>query len=275
MKADLHFHSIYSDGELDTLEIVNVLKEKNVTFACLTDHDSIKGCESFIKHAKSENIRCYPALELTTKRNEESIHITAYFKSLDSISKEFTLYLDSMKEKRYQRLKKMTDNLNNLYNLDIDFNEIAKLHPNNLERPHLAEQLELKLGITKKEAFERYIGNNCPAYIPASDLSIEDGIELIHRANGLAFLAHPYLYKKNNSYELIDLYNFDGVEVFYYPTSSKKYKKYLKVVKKKGLLASGGSDFHRFNDFVHKELGSGEISPPYIGNLIEAIEKLK
>ena len=115
MKCDLHFHSICSDGNLSIKELIDRVKDKKLDMACLTDHDTIMGSEQFIKLAKENGIISYPAVELSTYSNNESIHVLGYFKSIDKISDEFKEYLRSMKEKRYNRMKDMIDNINNLY----------------------------------------------------------------------------------------------------------------------------------------------------------------
>ena len=273
MKADLHFHSSYSDGELKVSELIEIVKEKNIDFACLTDHDSIMGSEEFIKLSKENGIISYPALELSTYNNDESIHVLAYFKSIDSIGDELKEHLIYMKKRRYERMKEFVSNINNLYGFNIDFDEIVNLHPHMLERPHLAEAISKITGETYKVIFEKYIGDKCPGFIPSSKLPTKEGIELIHRSGGLAILAHPYQYTKNDPYELINM-GVDGVEVFYFPTPQKKYKKYKKYCNKHNLLMTGGSDFHRLYDFKHSSIGSVEFGTPYTEELINRIEEL-
>ena len=111
MKADLHFHSSYSDGELKVSELIEIVKEKSIDFACLTDHDSIMGSEEFIKLSKENGIISYPALELSTYNNNESIHVLAYFKSIDSIGDELKEHLIYMKKRRYERMKEFVSKI--------------------------------------------------------------------------------------------------------------------------------------------------------------------
>ena len=123
LRGDLHFHSLYSDGELTPIELVKRLKEKNIDIACLTDHDTILGSEEFIKACSKEGIITFPSLELSTYMNEEPIHVLAYFKSLDSIPSKFREHLNDMKIKRYERMKALVDNVNKIYGLGIDLED--------------------------------------------------------------------------------------------------------------------------------------------------------
>ncbi len=254
-------------------ELIDRVKDKKLDMACLTDHDTIMGSDEFVRLAKENGIISYPALELSTYSNGESIHVLGYFKSIDKISDEFKQYLISMKEQRDNRMRELVNNINHLYGFDIDFDEIVKLHPNMLERPHLAEAISKKTGESFKTIFEKYIGDKCPGYIPSTKLPTKDGIDMIHKAGGLAILAHPYQYTKNDQYELINL-GVDGVEVFYFPAAPKKYKKYKKYCEKHNLLMTGGSDFHKELDYKHSFIGSYDYGSPYSEELIKRIEEL-
>ncbi len=269
----MHMHSIFSDGELDVKELVNRIKEKDLSLAILTDHDSFGGSKEFIQELKKEGIKSYPCCELTTYRNNEPIHILAFYKSYESIGKDMFDYLSDMQKSRYERMKKMTDNMNKLYGLGLNFDNIINKHKNTLSRPHLADEIALKTGLPIREIFEKYIGDDCPGYIPSTLFKTEDGIDLIHKTGGYAILAHPYLYKKNQFLDLMNL-SFDGVEVFYSPSPVKKYKKVLKYALKHNLLITGGSDFHRdIDQEKHEFIGTSIISDEYILKFIEFMEK--
>lgn len=273
MKGDLHFHSLYSDGEFSPAELAKRVKDKKIDIACLTDHDCILGSFEFIEECNKLGIKSYPAVELSTYRNDEPIHVLAYFKSLDLISDEFKEYLIGMKTQRFERMKQLVDNVNKIYNLDIDFNEVLKLQPNMLERPHLAKVISEKYNISNKEVFEKYIGNDNVAFIPSTRLDTKVGVDMIHKAGGIAILAHPYQYKKNVPLELMEL-GLDGIEVYYFPASPKGYKIYKKYCEKHGLIITGGSDFHRELDTKHSYIGSGEYTSPFIDKFIEKVETL-
>ncbi|MBP5343267.1 PHP domain-containing protein [bacterium] len=273
LRGDLHFHSLYSDGELSPLELAKRVKEKRIDIACLTDHDAVLGTKEFIEACQEFSIISFPALELSTYKNGEPIHVLAYFKSFDAIGKEFLKYLDEVKIQRYERMKKLVENVNKIYNLGIDFKDVEILQPNMLERPHLAKIISEKHNISMKQVYEKYLGNDNVAFIPSTKLPTEDGIRMIHEAGGIAILAHPYQYRKNNFVDLMEL-DFDGVEVYYFPASKKLYKPIKKYCTKHNLIITGGSDFHRELDIKHSYIGSGEFTSPFIEKFIERINSL-
>src|SRR5574344_1131277 len=162
MKADLHFHSTYSDGKLSVQEDFIRAKEAKLDVIALTDHDSVFGVEEMTKLGAQAGIKVIAGVELTTFSNNEPIHVLGYFPSYESMSREFIDYLLSMKETRYLRLKKMTEMINDKYHLDIDFNKIAEAHPFMLERPHLADAIGERLHLSRKQVFDKYIGDDCP-----------------------------------------------------------------------------------------------------------------
>lgn len=273
MKADLHMHSTYSDGCLSVEELFNEVKKAGLDVVALTDHDTIDGVKGMIELGKANNVLVIPGLELSTKENEESIHVLGYFKSLDSISPDFKEYLIGMKERRYKRLKRMTELVNERFGFNIDFDEIAREHPNMLERPHLADAIGKITGESRYECFKKYIGNDSPCYINAANISVRDGIKMIKDAGGVAVLAHPYSYKKNDQFKLIDM-GVDGVEVYYGPTSPIEYTKYENYANKKGLFITGGSDFHKFNDEKHSTVGTAKYVSPLVEIFLKRIEEL-
>ena len=273
MRGDMHMHSTYSDGSFTVVELMEMIKAAKLDIVALTDHDTIDGVEEMIALGKKNNVIVIPGLELSTKENDESIHVLGYFKSVDSISQDFKDYLKGMKTRRYERLKEMTRRVNEKFGFNISFDEIAREHPNMLERPHLADAIGKITGESRKECFKKYIGNDSPCFIQASKISVADGIKMIHDAGGIAVLAHPYAYHKNNPMDLIDL-GVDGVEVFYGPEDRASYKKYKDYAEMKGLIMTGGSDFHTHNDGKHVDVGNLEYTSPYIEKFLEKIEEL-
>lgn len=266
-------HSIYSDGDLTIEELFVEIKKANLNVVALTDHDTIDGVSEMIELGKLNNIKVIPGLELSTKENKESIHVLGYFKDIDSISNEFKEYLKGMQDRRYERLKKMTELVNEHFNLNIDFSSIVAKHSHMLERPHLADAIAEKTGESRREIFEKYIGNDSPCFIQASKISLSDGIKMIHDAGGIAILAHPYNYKKNDPFDLIKM-GVDGIEVYYGPTSPTLYDDYFNYAVKNNLLMTGGSDFHKFTDYKHSTIGTARYYSPYIDQLLKKLEEL-
>ncbi len=159
---------------------------------------------------------------------------------------------------RVDRLKRMIEKLNEL-GIDIDFEEVYKNEEStSIGRPHIARVL-IRNGVVKdiKEAFDLYLGEGKPAYVPKSFLGVEEALSLIRFFGGKAVLAHPGIYRWKNDFLLHVLsFGFDGIEVFYPEHSFEKKQYFLNLSKKYKIVPTGGSDFHGFE---HRYSYLGEI----------------
>ena len=138
---------------------------------------------------------------------------------------------------------------------------LAKAGGAALGRPHIANVLvEKGLVANVSEAFDNYIAEGGPAYVPKFKMTAADATTYIHDAGGLAFTAHPGIFMENRS-EMIELldFGFDGIEV-YHPKHNQQRRQELKAIAdERGLLVSGGTDYH---GFAGRDLpmGSEEVS---------------
>ncbi len=207
MKIDLHMHSIYSDGTYCVEDLVKRAHEKGLTHIALTDHDSVNGIEEAIKFCKQYNITLIKGIELSTRNQNESVHILGYF--LNEIGDEILKYSEEQFILRKQRAKKMCELLKSEYNLNIDYNDI-KDEKGMITRGNLARLLMSKNNITEDEC-RFYLSNKSKAYVDAAKLSTKQGIELLKNSNAITILAHPTLLRKNDPIDIINL-GVDGLE---------------------------------------------------------------
>ena len=264
-------HSTHSDGSLNVNELIRLCKENGLTHMCLTDHDTIEGVKEAYIESEKAGIECIAGFELSTKLNGESVHILTYYRSYEDIPQKMKDFLEYMKQRRKDRMKKMVENMKTYYGFDIDYNKIVEENHGTIARPHLAKEIELKYGISKKECFDKYINEDNIAYVPSTEITPEEGIKMVHECGGLAICAHPYLSVKNDPLEWIK-YGIDGYEVNYGNTKLSKRRKYRKFCKKHNLLMTGGSDFHNLNDFKHSNIGESYIEDEDIIKLLEKLE---
>jgi len=136
-------------------------------------------------------------------------------------------------------------------------------------RPHIAQAMLEKGYISNfKEAFSRYIGDGCPAYVKRVKLTPQDAIKLIRRSGGIPVLAHPLTVSRHE--ELIASLageGLAGIEAYYGEFSADDVKKLVRLAEKYGLIATGGSDFHGINEETETPLGGADVP-------MEAAEKL-
>jgi len=131
--------------------------------------------------------------------------------------------------------------------MEILEEDLLALHPkaSTLGRPHIAA-IMVKKGYVKsiQEAFQVYLGDNRCCFVPGDPFPVEEALSVIHEAGGKAFIAHPHTYNNANLVRDVLMLPFDGIECFYGRMPRDKTKRWHKLAKHKGLLVSGGSDFH-------------------------------
>ena len=266
-KVDFHVHSTCSDGLLTPENVVKRAYEKSVKYLALTDHDTVSGLDIAKAKAKSLGINFIPGIELSTNYNKESIHILGFFKDESYKDKKLINYLDELKERRNIRAIKMIEKLKEEFNIIIDKDRIfKKANGGVIARPHIAyEIIESGYNYTKDEIFNKFIGKDCPAYVPTTKISPEEGINILRKHNALVFLAHPILIKKSPLTDFLS-FGFDGIEGVYFQNSKEDEKRFINFALENNLLISAGSDCHGdFNgDTRHGDIGCMDLEEKYL-----------
>ena len=276
--VDLHVHSNKSDGTLTPAELVRYAASKGLKAMALTDHDTVEGLDEVLKTAKeTENApEIVKGVELSTDLDGKDIHIVGLF--IDHKNKGFEDYLSRFIVLREKRNKDMCDALREGLQMDITIEKLTAAFPGSvMTRAHFARYM-LDRGFIKSmdEAFDRWIGDGKPYYIPRNKVTPEEGVEVILKAGGLPVLAHPILYRysKERLEKLVSSLKeagLVGIESIYstYSVSDTRYIKEL--AKRFDLLESGGSDFHGSNKkTIDLMTGTGKLYVPY-----KVFEKLK
>lgn len=267
MKAiDLHTHSNESDGTLTPSELVDYAVSKNLRAIALTDHDTSAGIPEAIRRAKAlrstgVDIEVIPGIELSTEYQDKEIHMLG-------------LYIDYSGEYMLSRLKQFQRGrrLRNLQlcrlltenGMPVSYEELLKEYPTGvITRAHLANILTKK-GYTRsvREAFERFLGDGCPYFVPRKKISPQRAIEIIRRAGGFPVLAHPILYKMSRARleELVSKLKsagLMGIEAVYSTYEPSDERLIRTLAQKYDLCITGGSDFHGANK-PQIDLGSGK-----------------
>ncbi|MEG3070633.1 MAG: hypothetical protein RQM92_07270 [Candidatus Syntrophopropionicum ammoniitolerans] len=173
----------------------------------------------------------------------EEIHILGYLVNLDDPL--FQEKLAKFRETRIYRMERMVEKLQK-FGFPINMKMIENIAGDgSLGRPHLAATM-VKIGAvqTTVEAFERYIGVGCPAYVPRHKMTPIEAVTLIKSAGGVPILAHPGLNRPEYSWSDLIEAGLAGVEV-YHPSHTVEQSNYFgHLARQKGLIATGGSDYH-------------------------------
>ncbi len=245
---DLHTHTMYSDGSLTPKELIDYAMFKGLKVLAITDHDTVAGLDEAIEYAADKDIEFVPGVELSTEWRDKDIHIVGL--DIDHKQEGFVNFLKDFVDSRDVRNEKMCRLLTEA-GLPVDYEELKNTYPDSvITRGHFARYM-LDKGYTTylKEAFERYIGDNGPYFVPREKTTAADGVRLIVEAGGIPVLAHPMLYHMNDDRlkVLVDELKPLGLmamEAVYTTNSDAEERESRAFAKENGLLISGGSDYH-------------------------------
>lgn len=253
-KADLHGHTVNSDGELTVLEIIEEAKNKGLDIYAITDHDCFNGAdEAYFLSKKSDiGINIIYGIELSTHRNGESVHILGYFKDRIENTPLNELLINQARLRK-ERAYRMFDLLEEKFGIVLDRREI-EIRPSTTRGTIAKLIIDAGYNYSKGEIFSKLIGVDCPCYLPSSKLETKEGIRIIKESGGIAVLAHPCLLEHNYVEDIINM-GIDGIEAIY-PSVKNRETKYRDLARKNGLIITGGSDFHAHQDKKHAEIGS-------------------
>ena len=206
-KIDLHCHSTYSDGCESVEEMANRAHANGVEVWSLTDHDTDSGWDEGWAIAEKLGMKFIPGVEITcamaipadpkvleemNRSQPHSWHLLAYFP--EGGTEDLSIWLREQKDARLPRMKEMLAKLSD-HGFEISLEEVSEHAEGALGRPHLARVLVEK-GIVDNfsEAFEKWIGDDGPAFAPRPLPTIEEAVDLIKSAGGFCSLAHPMYY---------------------------------------------------------------------------------
>ena len=219
----------FSDGSLNPVQVVKTAKEKGIAAVGITDHDTLEGIAPAETAGKRYGVEIIPGVELSASKEGKEFHLLGYF--CDPRNYRLKNFLEQMAASRHERMKKMIAKLGEL-GVEIDLAEIlAQTQGKAPGRPHLALALYRKgCCHTPAEAFEKYIGKGCPAYIKRYKLDLFEAIDLVRGAGGIPVLAHPNLRGRQLIPGMV-AEGLMGIEVFHPDHRSVDESNYLKIAK--------------------------------------------
>jgi len=246
-KADLHTHSTFSDGTLSPKELVDLSVSQGFQGLSICDHDSIDSYAAAHEYAKKCGLKLIPGIEISCEMFGESVHILGY--AYNPESSELKDFCRLHRERRAARNEAILQKLNE-HGFELKTSDVVdpKAETITYGRPHIALAMVRK-GYVKdiQEAFRKYIASGRPCYVAGERWKVEEAIDVIHRAQGLAVIAHPHLILRDKIVRELITKNFDGIEVFYCRFQADQCEYWRRIAQDKKWLRTGGSDFHGAN----------------------------
>jgi 3',5'-nucleoside bisphosphate phosphatase len=270
LNADLHCHSVVSDGTLEPEALAERAAKNGVELWALTDHDEIGGQERAATAAHQHGMAYLTGTEISVTFAHETVHIVGL--GFDAEDPAMIQGLHATRGGREQRAREISDGLakvgiKNAYEGALQYVG----NPELISRTHFARFLvETGVCSSTHDVFRSYLVEGKPGFVPHRWASLGDAVRWITAAKGIAVIAHPGRYKftANEEYALFSEFKTHGgqaVEVVTGSHTVPEYAKYADMAVEFDLAASRGSDFHS-PDESHTDLGAlpylpGQLTP--------------
>lgn len=248
-RADLHCHTTCSDGSQSPEEVIQLAKQSGLSALSITDHDTIDAYEKGIPFAHQIGISLLPGVEFSTALKQISVHILGY--GFDVQDKAIANLCKKHHDRRLNRNLGILERLAK-HGMPLSYQEVLEAIPTKLVskgrsigRPHIAFAMTKK-GYVKgpQEAFQKYLGEERSCFVQGASFTVDETIDTIHHAKGIAVIAHPHLIKNTGLLNELLQKDFDGIECYYGKFETAAHTRWLKITKHKNWLITGGSDFH-------------------------------
>lgn len=270
LNADLHCHSVVSDGTLTPEALAERAWRNGVELWALTDHDEVGGQHRACAAARSHGMRYLSGAEISVTFAGQTVHIVGL--GFDPDNMALVEGLRRTRGGRGERAREMSDDLARV-GITGAYEGALKYagNPELISRTHFARFL-VEAGVCREtaEVFRKYLTEGKPGFVPHRWARLQDAVQWIVDAGGLAVIAHParYGFTPNEEYALFTEFKAHGgrgVEVVTGSHSAQEAVKYAEMAQEFGLAASRGSDFHS-PDESHTDLGAlpwlpGHLTP--------------
>jgi len=270
LNADLHCHSVVSDGTLTPEELAARAAANGVELWALTDHDEIGGQHRAAAAARAQGMKYLTGTEISVTFANETVHIVGLGFDPDDAAMSEGLY--DTRGGRGKRAMEMSEGLAKV-GIHGAYEGALKFvgNPELISRTHFARFL-VEQGHCRdtNEVFRKFLTEGKPGYVPHRWATLKDAVRWITGAKGLAVIAHPGRYKftANEEYALFLEFKEHGgraIEVVTGSHSPAEYVEYADKALEFGFAASRGSDFHS-PDESHCDLGKlpwlpGKLTP--------------
>jgi len=266
---DLHTHSTFSDGTATPAENVELARQRGLEGIAVTDHDTVDGWGEALAAASDTELRIVTGVELSAEHDGASLHVLGYW--VDPAHEGLRAELRRLHDTRFRRGEMIVEKLRSL-GYDISFERVRQIAGDDLiARPHIAQAMvESGIVATERDAFDSFISDEGPAYVPKHALAPADALAMIRDAGGTCVLAHPGMWRGADSVpdaliEEMAARGMAGIEVDHPDQDQDQRARYRGMAERLGLVPTGASDCHGARyDF---RLGCETTTPELVAEL--------
>lgn len=268
LKVDLHIHTTASDGRLSPSEVVKRAAELGMKAIAITDHDTVNGIDEAMTEArKHAGLIVIPGVEMGADVPRGEMHVLGYF--VDPYSGTLCRKLEMLRNSRAVRSKKIVVRLAEM-GIQLNWEHVVSIAGGaSIGRPHIAQAILERGYVTViQEAFDRYIGDDSPAYVEREKLGPTETVELIAKTGGLPVLAHSAETENiDDVVQELKASGLVGLEVHYKDYDLETRERLAEVAKRYGLIQCGGSDYHGF-EVEGNEIGRCDVPIETVNQLV-------
>ncbi len=248
MYADLHVHSYYSDGTDSPAALVKRARNLGVKVLSLVDHDTVGGINEFINEAKMNDLQAVPGVEISTSNNGVGIHILGYY--IDTQSGALINYLGILAKARTENTKLIFDQLCRSGRLRYSWDQV--LHHSRAKDAIYSSDVFTAMKNDHffsswnefPQFYYRYFSEKSEQYINFDCCSAGEAIRVILENDGIPVLAHPKLMGDDQQIDALVIKGLMGIEAYYPAHDRCDTQRYLDMALSRGLLITGGTDWH-------------------------------
>ena len=269
LRIDLHAHSTASDGTASPTQFVETAALAGLNVVALTDHDTVAGVAEAVAAAAPLGVRVVPGVELSVMDGKDEVHLLGlHLSDVGAIADALTTFRDG----RYARAEAMVAALN-ARDVPVTMDDVMREAADGaVGRPHVARALVAGGWVAdQREAFDKWLGMGRPAFVEKPRLDVAEGVEVVHRAGGLAIWAHPGEEGRRGKFERLVAAGIDGAEVRHPGHDANAVLRIGALVDFFHLVPSGGSDWHGAMGGP-RVLGALQIPPEWLERQEERLE---
>ncbi len=251
---DLHLHTTASDGRCSPTALVQRVHAAGVQVFAVTDHDTVAAHAEAAVAAAAHGVTFVPGIEVTAVDRGRDVHVLGYW--IDGARPAFAAFLRDQRARRVARVQAIGAALaaaGAAVDLGPLLAHLADRPGTSVGRPDLARLLVAAGHASSvQDAFDRYLAEGGPAYVPRTGVSPEDAVALIHEAGGLASLAHPGVTRRDDRLAAWAAAGLDAIEAHHSDHDDADVARYVERARALRLLVTGGSDFHGDDPMSHR-----------------------